>query len=104
MRHMPIRELGYAIAFLIVVATLYAGAYFAMVERTEFRFTGSPLAFPSGDEYSFVEYRFGGDAAQSFFAPMHAVDRLLRPKLWQYEIQQIRPHDFEPFDYGSLRR
>jgi hypothetical protein len=41
------------------------------------------------DEFSYVWYRFGGKSARSFFSPMHAVDQLLRPELWQNELVSL---------------
>jgi hypothetical protein len=35
MRHFPLRELGYAIGFVVLLAGLYVGSYYAMVEKFE---------------------------------------------------------------------
>jgi hypothetical protein len=72
MRHFPWRELGYAVGFIVLMGVLYVGAYFAMVDR------GSNILF-----YGWTpEYRFGGSAAETIFAPIHEVDRHVRAEFW----------------------
>jgi hypothetical protein len=79
MRHFPFRELGYAFGFVVVLAALYVGAYYAAVERSLRycpRKDASKRHFP-------CSYRVGGDAMASFFEPMERVDRRLRPGYWR---------------------
>ena len=74
MRHMPLRECGYAIAFVVLLLFVYGGAYFAMMERKEIGH--SPH----------VSYRFGEEWTEAIFAPAHDVDRRVRPDVWQNEL------------------
>jgi hypothetical protein len=34
LRHFPLRELGYAIGFIVVLAALYVDAYYATMEKS----------------------------------------------------------------------
>jgi hypothetical protein len=85
MNHLPLRECGYALTFIVVLLGLYLGAYFAMVERVDF---GELIASSRpylGPARPFAFYRFGGDWSQSFFYPAHALDRRIRAELWEGE-------------------
>jgi hypothetical protein len=81
MKHLPLRECGYAIVFFIVLLALYGGAYLAMMQRFE---TG--ISAMGEEETPFVEYRFGGESSDTFFGPAHELDRQLRPDLWKGEL------------------
>ena len=83
MKHLPLRECGYAIAFVVVLTGLYAGAYFAMMQRFDLG-----ISSIAGEETPIVTYRFGGESSEWFFAPAHEVDRRLRPDLWRNERDQ----------------
>jgi hypothetical protein len=75
MRHLPLRELGYAIGFVVVLAALYVGAYYAMVRRAP-RF---------GEAVEVVAiYSFSADWPTAFFLPIHQIDRRLRPDYWEF--------------------
>jgi hypothetical protein len=83
MRHFPLRELGYAIGFIVVLTALYVGAYYAMVEKwieSDIVLDGHGL---DPERKVVVNYRFGGDWAGSLFSPMHALDQKLRPEWWE---------------------
>ena len=69
------RYLMIAVALLALLAVLYAGAYYALVEPVE-------LLWSRG---GFAHYRYGGEMAKHLFAPVHHLDRLLRPRLWKGE-------------------
>jgi hypothetical protein len=86
MRHFPLRETGYAIGFVVLLAALYVGAYFAMVDRQAIplRMTGGIIL------YSFPTYRFGDESAAWFFAPMYAIDRRIRSDFWKPEPTDYR--------------
>jgi hypothetical protein len=73
MRHFPLRELGYALGFVVLLAALYVGSYYAMVER---RVAGVSFTI------IMVRYRFCEEWARQFFAPVHALDQRLRPDFW----------------------
>jgi hypothetical protein len=79
MRHVPFRECGYAIGFVLLLAAIYVGSYYAMVQKIEFHW-GVPFTV------DVVSYRFGGVGADSFFGPAHALDQQLRPEFWKREI------------------
>jgi hypothetical protein len=92
MRHFPVREPGYAIGFIVVLAALYVGAYYAMViTRSQYldRYMLSLKVSTKGPPIYRVapEYRFGGDAAVRFFAPMHDIDTRLRPSIWEFSVK-----------------
>ena len=70
MKHLPLRECGYAIVVVVVLLALY-GAYLAMVQRSRHLWNSRPI------------YRFGDEQARCFFAPAHEIDRRLRPDFWQ---------------------
>ena len=72
MHHVPHRELGYAVRLIVFLAALYVGAYYAIV-----------TSGPEGLSRYLVEYRIGGNWAESFFAPMHELDLTIRPSWWQ---------------------
>lgn len=59
---------------LVTLPVLYVGAYFMTVSRFQ--------AARSTDAY-WAQYPIGGDAAQSFFAPIHLLDRTIREDYWQ---------------------
>jgi hypothetical protein len=78
MRHFPLRELGYAIGFIVVLTAIYVGAYYATVERAR------PAVMIWGSEPwpRHAEYRIGGDVSAAFISPMERLDRKLFPESW----------------------
>jgi hypothetical protein len=72
------RVLAYAFGFIVLLAALYVGAYYALVEKR-----GEPF-FPGtmrpGEFSAF--YRINADWPQDVFRPIHELDRLLRPGYW----------------------
>ena len=78
MRHLPLREIGYALAFVAIFLVLYFTAYYAMVERI----TIVPgVTFNAGGIYV-AGYRFGGDVSRVVFEPAHQLDRRYRRFYW----------------------
>jgi hypothetical protein len=78
MRHFPVCELGYAIGFVVLLAALYFGAYYAMVGRV--RIVSDDLkSVPLG---AFPEYAHFPEASTYFFGLAHEFDRLIRPDFW----------------------
>jgi hypothetical protein len=69
------RYLTAALAALALLPVVYVAAYLALVEPME-------LLWSRG---RFATYRYGGETAKQFFAPIHHVDRYLRPALWEGE-------------------
>jgi hypothetical protein len=76
MRHFPLRELGYAIAFLVLLAAIYVGAYYAMVGQ------GEMAGFPGSDEVTFPMYPVWQQQSEWFFSLAHELDKSLRPEFW----------------------
>lgn len=83
MKHFPWRECGWAVLFLLVLAGLYFGAYFAMmrpivsVSHSERGVSGRvPFYNRPWMPHTMAEW------ASTIFAPMHAIDRALRPDFW----------------------
>jgi hypothetical protein len=96
MKHLPLRECGYAIFFIVALVVLYGGAYLAMMQRIDLGELinssrgsraprGATIAEPLLPSIPIATYRFGGDWSQTFFALAHQVDRQIRPELWQGE-------------------
>jgi hypothetical protein len=83
MRHVPLRELGYAVGFIVMLALLHAGAYFAMVSK-EIDIESTELAVGQTELNVRVNatYWFGSDWSASFFRPVNDADRLIRPRYW----------------------
>ena len=75
MRYFPLRELGYAFGFLVILLALYVGAYYALIDAKK-------LHWDSGHGPSFdmvvYEYRFADEWSQSFFRPIQSIDLPLR--------------------------
>jgi hypothetical protein len=90
MRHFHLCELGYAVGFIVLLAALYIGAYYAMVQKDD--------VFPYPFKADVASYHFGDEWAESFFAPAHAIDRRLRPEFWEYEISS---NEARPAKIGS---
>jgi hypothetical protein len=76
------KELGYAIVFVVLLAAMYVGAYYAMVQREEIDVL---LRYRPPSIRAHVAYRFGGEAAHSMFSPMHEIDRYIRQDWWKDE-------------------
>src|SRR5436190_22320182 len=93
LKHIPWRETGWAFGAVVMLAALYVGSYFALVTQSPYssspvpmgyNFGGSTRVFESPMAPYFVdpEYRVCGNAAASFFGPIHEIDLVLRPKMW----------------------
>jgi hypothetical protein len=74
MHHLPWREMGFSMGFVLILMALYIGTYYALVEdRVEVvagRFPPEPY------------YRFGTDELRPLFRPAHQFDRWCRPTAW----------------------
>jgi hypothetical protein len=69
-------------SLLVVFVLLYLGAYFALVRKT-YRLMGINPANGFNWFEIDADYSMGGHSAQRFFAPAHAVDRLVRSGHWE---------------------
>lgn len=80
MRDATLRGIGYAAVFLVVLATMYVGSYFALVERgPNINYSPSyPPTQPSMPTYRWISAGW----VQSLFAPVHALDVRLRHDYW----------------------
>jgi hypothetical protein len=93
MRHFPLRELGYAIGFVVLLATLYVGTYYAMAQRgvePEIDWAASQKkpglgVVTTGKMLASVSYSFENEWVDVIFGPMHQMDRRLRPEYWQVD-------------------
>jgi len=83
-KHLPLRECGYAIGFVVLLVALYVGGYYAMVERivTLTSVTPGGVRVSRLEKTVTVGYRFESELLHRIFAPMHALDRRLRPEWW----------------------
>jgi hypothetical protein len=81
MRHFPLRECCCAIAIVLVFAALYAGAYYATVDRQMVMRNWDP---PPKETTAF-EPRYSVPMLSRFLTPMHELDRKLRPRYWSIE-------------------
>jgi hypothetical protein len=78
MPHWPLRELGYAVVFIVTALLLYVVGYAMMLERSE---SESNLF----DQRLHPRYRSGGETAQAVFGPVQSVDEKLFPDRWVNE-------------------
>jgi hypothetical protein len=87
MRHFPLREFDYAIGFVVLLAALYAGAYYATVR---------PMLVGSHDEVNgwnadvHAVYPFAQETSEAVFRPINLLDRGIRPEYWSIRAN-IRP-------------
>jgi hypothetical protein len=75
MRHLPLRELGYAIGSIVALAALYVGSFYALVEIREsmsysFHAKGSPERIYQVP----VKYQIKGDFIRQLYEPMLKLD------------------------------
>jgi hypothetical protein len=96
------RYILFFLGLFSIVATLYVGAYYAMVDRfptqvDHISTTVNERVIVNGREglsmtvtssfscgpAPFPIYLFGGDVSEWFFAPMHELDKKLRPGAWK---------------------
>jgi hypothetical protein len=87
MKHLPLRECGCAIGFIVAVIVLYGAAYFAMMERVDLAssFGSGKQVYPNSMPVAF--YRFADESSRTIFRPAHCLDRLIRPDLWENEYE-----------------
>jgi hypothetical protein len=83
MRHFPLKEIGYAIGFIVLLAAIYVGSYLAMVSK-EIDIESTEMAVGQTELVINVNatYWFGGDWSVSFFRLVNDADRLIRPRYW----------------------
>jgi hypothetical protein len=80
----PIRECGYAIGVLAVLAGLYVGAYLATVDR-EIDVLWDTSA-PTGPKDVIAVYpTYPASVLEGFFTPIHRLDQMARPHFWSAE-------------------
>ena len=80
MKHFPLRELGYAVGFIVLLAAIYVGSYYAMVERSSVRVEGRSIAV-SHPRSPFA--RYPASSLETFFEPIHRLDRMIRHRYWR---------------------
>ena len=89
-KHVPLKETGLALAFLLLLSAAYVGGYCALVTRKEVM--SSIRLLPPSNRWSthnftfstemVAEYRIGGEVSKSIFSVCHDLDRRFRPKYW----------------------
>lgn len=78
MKHVPWKELGWAVAFVVLLAVIYCGSYLGMVERDG--------AIKNGRAVSIGPYyRLGHQSLKPVFALAHSIDCLARPTYWSLD-------------------
>jgi len=77
MKHLPLRECGYAIGVVVLLAAVYVGAYYAMVGRDY-----DPNRWVVGACDDCVHAQYPTEHLRAFFAPIHQVDRKARARFW----------------------
>jgi hypothetical protein len=86
MKHLPLRACGYVIGILAVLAGLYLGAYFVLLERLDMGELVATRGTPEYREMPAAHY-YCGEWGYNFFRPAHCVDRILRPAVWANEYE-----------------
>lgn len=68
------KETAYTVAGFFLLAVMYICSYYAMItpDVTAYFADGSPKP----------EYRFGGEAAETFYVLAFTLDRQIRPERW----------------------
>src|SRR5207253_1492412 len=74
LKNWPVKEMGFAVAFIVLLATLYAGSYAALVTRD--------LEYGAGGWAVVPVYRLGGEYSERFFSMLDDVDLKIRPEYW----------------------
>jgi hypothetical protein len=85
---------GFALAGMIILPlALYVGAYYANATTKGAMWYGEtgdgPITCPA------PRYRMCESVSKSIFAPMHAIDRRLRPGVWTLPFDPWEPQDDE---------
>jgi len=71
-----------AVLAAMSLPTLYVGGYLSLVAEPDWSRGVSFVLIGSNGPVKQPEYRFGGDTAEQFFGPIHALDRKLRYRKW----------------------
>jgi hypothetical protein len=82
MRHFPLRECGYVIGCIVLLGAMYVGGYYGTIMRvaTAEHYDGDDASWRLGRP--FMAPRYPADRLEAFFAPIHSLDRMLRPEFW----------------------
>jgi hypothetical protein len=118
--HLPWKELGYVLGSLVLLLALYVGAYFGTVTRAnDYASVTETVVEPRQKIVDGVTVTYnvavertatvlsrslvatypelkvlGTDATRSFFAPIHAIDRVWRDSYWEDQIVLPEPRGF----------
>ena len=111
MKHLPIKEVAWALVFVVLLFSVYVGAYFALVDRIaqyDSVPTGSaevvgevtlpPPVFSVGRIVP--QYRVGDEWARTVFGHIYEIDRIVRPDHWNDD-DFIREHQIIGWASGS---
>jgi hypothetical protein len=91
MRHFPLRECGFLVGFIVVLAVLYVSAYFALVGQKVAFNRNLIVEVLTGKDFRDVEPAYPADWLEPVFDPIHSIDRRLRPDFWADNIRQRNP-------------
>src|SRR4051812_35297175 len=82
MRHVPWKELGWAVLVVVLLLGGYGGLYLASVKTD--RDAWGIETWVDGQIHFKLNpcYRFGGEWSEAVFKPAHMVDRAIRPTYW----------------------
>ena len=67
---------------IIGLVLLYVGAYLSLVKAEDLSILVGP-----GPWERIPEYRFGGDVSRTVFSPIQKLDSHVRPRYWQFTIE-----------------
>ncbi len=92
MRHFPLKELGYALGFVFLLALSYVGAFYAMViPQRVWLTTIGPGGWIERESEIIANYRMGGEVSRAFFSLGCEMDRRIRPTVWWPELRHLNP-------------
>ena len=78
MRHLPLRELGYTLVFLLAVAAIYVGAYYLLVDDRRVIDVATDGNAKARTYFLVTEYKAEAAPLAEIFAPINAIDLRFR--------------------------
>jgi len=87
---------------LLVLMAFYVSAYIAVIDTTPFfvrttnslRIRGAKFIMHENGSVVLTakpKYRIGGAWALTLFAPVHQIDRRVRPDIWELRLSELPP-------------
>ena len=97
------RRTALGIGGVLAVLAVYVASYFALVVRPSWGAASGvdPAVFGGSRVYKYwlsapPKYRVPGSTTKTIFAPIHAIDRMLRRNLWEREYNLDHPNSERP--------